>query len=338
MKIDGMLMTPDLGTIGPRARRMEEIGYDGLYTAETKHDPFFPLVLAAEHTERIDLATAIAVAFPRSPMHLAHVGHDIQRVLEGPVHPRPRFPDQGPHREAVQRLLRPAGGPHAGADPGHPGHLGDVGATTSRSRFEGEFYRHTLMTPFFNPGPTGYGPPRIFLAAVGEKMTEVAGEVCDGMFVHGFTTEKYLRETTIPAIERGLAKSGRSRADIELSFPTFIVTGETDEEWQKADASVREQIAFYGSTPAYRPVLEAHGWGEMQDELNRLSKQGAWKEMGKVITDDILDAFAVRGAAAELPGLVLARYGDLVDRLSFYAPYRTDPETWADVVAGFKAS
>ena len=142
-------------------------------------------------------------------------------------------------------------------------------------RFEGEFYRHTLMTPFFNPGPTGYGPPRVFLAAVGEKMTEVAGEVCDGMFVHGFTTEKYLRETTLPALERGLAKSGRTRADIELSFPTFMVTGETDEEWQKADAAVREQIAFYGSTPAYRPVLEAHGWGEVQDELNALSKQGA---------------------------------------------------------------
>ena len=205
-------------------------------------------------------------------------------------------------------------------------------------RFEGDFYRLTLMTPFFSAGPTGYGPPRVFLAAVGEKMTEVAGEVCDGMFVHGFTTEKYLRGTTLPAIERGLAKSGRARADIELSFPVFIVTGKTDEEWQKADASVREQIAFYGSTPAYRPVLEAHGWGEVQDELNALSKRGEWKEMGKVITDDILDAFAIRGTPGELPGLVGARYGDIVDRLSFYTPYRTDPEQWADVVAAFKAA
>ncbi|HET9772032.1 MAG TPA: TIGR03617 family F420-dependent LLM class oxidoreductase, partial [Acidimicrobiia bacterium] len=205
-------------------------------------------------------------------------------------------------------------------------------------RFEGEFFRHTLMTPFFNPGPTGYGTPRVFLAAVGEKMTEGAGEVCDGMVVHGFTTEKYLRETTLPAIERGLARSGRTRADIELAFPTFVVTGETDEEWQKADAAVREQIAFYGSTPAYRPVLEAHGWGEVQDELNALSKQGAWKEMGKVVTDDILDAFAVRGSAAEIPRLILERYGSLVDRVAFYAPYRTDPEHWAEVVAGFKAA
>jgi probable F420-dependent oxidoreductase len=154
----------------------------------------------------------------------------------------------------------------------------------------------------------------------------------------GFSTEQYIRETTLPALERGLAKSGRTRADLELSFPSFVVTGETDEEWQKADTAVREQIAFYGSTPAYRPVLETHGWGEVQDELNALSKRGAWKEMGKVITDDILDAFAVRGSASELPGLILGRYGDLVDRVSFYAPYRSDPEKWADVVAGFKAA
>jgi probable F420-dependent oxidoreductase len=337
MKIDATLMAADLETIGPRASRIEAIGYDGLYTAETQHDPFFPLVLAAEHTERIDLATAIAVAFPRSPTHLAHIGHDLQRFSKGrfilglgsqiKAHIEKRFGAQFASPAARMRELILATRAVWGAwEEDEP------------LRFEGDFYRLTLMTPFFNPGPTGFGPPRIFLAAVGERMTEVVGEVCDGMFVHGFTTEKYLRETTIPAVERGLALSGRSRADIELSFPTFMVTGETDEEWQKADAAVREQIAFYGSTPAYRPVLEAHGWGELQDELNRLSKQGAWKEMGKVITDDILDAFAVRGSASELPGLVLARYGDLVDRISFYAPYRSDPEQWAEVVAGFKAS
>jgi len=336
MKIDATVMAGDLETIGPRAARMEAMGYDGLYTAETQHDPFFPLVLAAEHTERIDLATAIAVGFPRSPTHLAHIGHDLQRFSKGrfilglgsqiKAHIEKRFSAQFSQPAARMRELILA--------------TRAVWRTWEEDeplRFEGDFYRLTLMTPFFSAGQTGYGPPRVFLAAVGEKMTEVAGEVCDGMFVHGFTTEKYLRETTLPAIERGLAKSGRTRADIELSFPTFIVTGETDEEWQKADASVREQIAFYGSTPAYRPVLEAHGWGEVQDELNALSKRGEWKEMGKVITDDILETFAVRGTAGELPGLVTARYGDVVDRLSFYAPYRADPEHWADVVAAFKA-
>jgi probable F420-dependent oxidoreductase len=336
MKIDATVITGDLETIGGKARSIEALGYDGLYSAETQHDPFFPLLLAAEQTERLDLATAIAVAFPRSPTHLAHIGHDLQRFSKGrfilglgsqiKAHVEKRFSAQFSQPAARMRELILA--------------TRAVWRTWEEDeplRFEGDFYRLTLMTPFFNPGPSGYGPPKIFLAAVGEKMTEVVGEVCDGMFVHGFSTEKYMRETTLPALTRGLAKSGRTRADIQLSYPAFIVTGETDEEWQTADAAVREQIAFYGSTPAYRPVLETHGWGEVQDELNALSKRGAWKEMGKVITDDILDAFAVRGSADEIPGLVMARYGDLVDRLSFYAPYRTDPEKWADVVAGFKA-
>jgi probable F420-dependent oxidoreductase len=337
MKIDATVMAGDLDTFGSRAKRIEAVGYDGLYTAETQHDPFFPLVLAAEHTERMDLATAIALAFPRSPTHLAHIGHDLQKYSKGrfilglgsqiKAHIEKRFSADFSQPAARMRELILA--------------TRAVWKTWEEDdplRFEGDFYRLTLMTPFFNPGQTGYGPPRVFLAAVGEKMTEVAGEVCDGMFVHGFTTEKYIRETTMPAIERGLAKSGRSRSDIELSFPTFMVTGESDEEWQTADSAVREQIAFYGSTPAYRPVLEAHGWGDVQDELNALSKRGEWKQMGKVITDDILDAFAVRGSAGELPGLVLGRYGDLVDRVSFYAPYRTDPEKWADVVSAFKAA
>jgi probable F420-dependent oxidoreductase len=337
MKIDAMVITGDFTTIGGRAKRIEAIGYDGLFTAETQHDPFLPLVLAAEHTERMDLGTAIAVAFPRSPMHLANIGHDLQRFSQGRLimglgsqikaHIEKRFSAQFSHPAARMRELILA-----------TRAIWRCWEEDEPLRFEGEFFRHTLMTPFFNPGQTGYGIPRIFLAAVGEKMTEVVGEVCDGMFVHGFTTERYLREATIPALDRGLAKSGRTRADLELSFPCFVVTGETDEEWQRADAAVREQIAFYGSTPAYRPVLELHGWGEVQDELNGLSKRGAWKEMGKVITDDILDAFAVRGSTAELPGLILGRYGDLVDRLSFYAPYRADPEQWASVVSAFKAA
>jgi len=337
MKIDATVLTGALESVGPKARQLEAIGYDGFYTAETQHDPFLPLVLAAEHTERIDLGTAIAVAFPRSPMHLANIGHDLQRYSKGrfilglgsqiKAHIEKRFSAQFSQPAARMRELILA-----------TRAIWRTWEEDEPLRFQGEFFRHTLMTPFFNPGATGYGPPRIFLAAVGEKMTEVVGEVCDGMFVHGFSTEKYIRETTLPAIERGLAKSGRSRSDIELAFPTFVVTGETDEEWQKADAAVREQIAFYGSTPAYRPVLEAHGWGEVQDELNRLSKQGAWKEMGKVVTDDIVDAFAVRGSVSEIPRLLLDRYGDLVDRIAFYSPYRTDPEKWADVVAGFKAA
>jgi probable F420-dependent oxidoreductase len=337
MKVDGIMMASALSSVGERARRMEAMGYDGLITAETQHNPFLPLTLAAEHTERLELATGIAVAFARNPMDLAHIGHDLQAFSQGRFvlglgsqikpHIEKRFSMPFSHPAARMReLILAMRAIWACWEEGAP------------LRFEGEFYRHTLMTPFFNPGPTGYGPPRVFLAAVGEKMTEVAGEVADGMFVHGFTTEKYLRERTLPALERGLARSGRTRAALELAFPMFMITGDTDAEMAEADVAVRRQIAFYGSTPAYRPVLDIHGWGDLGEELNSLSKQGGWEEMGRRITDDVVDAFAVAGKPEELPGLVQARVGDVVDRLSFYSPHRSDPEQWGEVVAAFKAA
>src|SRR5947208_16473597 len=157
--------------------------------------------------------------------------------------------------------------------------------------FRGDFYSHTLMTPFFNPGPNPYGTPKVFLAAVSERMTEVAGEVCDGLLAHGFTTEAYLREVTLPALERGLAKAGKTRNQFEISCPTFVITGTSEKEMAAADQGVRQQIAFYASTPAYKTVLDKHGWGDLQPELNRLSKQGEWVEMGRLIDDDVTDAF-----------------------------------------------
>ncbi|HAB44894.1 MAG TPA: LLM class F420-dependent oxidoreductase, partial [Gammaproteobacteria bacterium] len=156
-------------------------------------------------------------------------------------------------------------------------------------QFEGDFYTHSLMTPMFTPLDTQYGAPKVFLAAVGPLMTEVAGEVADGVIIHAFTTEKYLREVTLPAIDRGLAKAGRSRADFEISYPGFVVTGHTEEAFNANMAATRKQIAFYGSTPAYAPVLGVHGWGDLQPELNKLSKQGLWDDMGNLITDDILN-------------------------------------------------
>ena len=164
--------------------------------------------------------------------------------------------------------------------------------------FRGDFYTHTLMTPFFTPERAdlaGFGVPKIFLAGVGELMTEVAGEVCDGFLCHGFTTEKYLREVTIPALARGRAKAGKTMEGFEIVGPSFVVTGTNEEQLKAAADGTRQQIAFYGSTPAYRGVLEVHGWGELQDELNRLSKQGEWVEMGNLITDEILNTFAVVG-------------------------------------------
>nr|MBA2610092.1 LLM class flavin-dependent oxidoreductase [Actinomycetota bacterium] len=166
--------------------------------------------------------------------------------------------------------------------------------------------------------------------------TEVCGEVCDGMLVHGFTTERYIREVTLPALERGMKAAGRSSTDFELSIPAFVVTGSTDEEMAKADTAVRAQIAFYGSTPAYKGVLELHGWDDLHPKLNAMSKQGQWKEMGEAIPDDVLDAFAVVAAPDQVAEGLRGRYGDVLDRLSFYAPYAGDKEVWAGVVADLK--
>ena len=216
----------------------------------------------------------------------------------------------------------------------------DTWLTGARLEFRGEFYTHTLMTPFFAPDAKdldGVGVPKIFLAGVGGLMTEVAGEVCDGFLCHGFTTERYLREVTIPALERGRAKAGKTMDGFEIVGPSFVVTGNGDEELEQAASGTRQQIAFYGSTPAYRPVLELHGWGGLQDELNTLSKQGEWVQMGKLIDDEILNTFAVVGAPEQVGPELHRRYGDVVDRISFYAPYKSDPDRWAKVLDDIKS-
>ena len=182
--------------------------------------------------------------------------------------------------------------------------------------FLGKFYTHTLMTPFFTPTNTEHGAPKIYLAAVGPLMTEVAGEVADGLLVHGFTTETYLRETTLPALQRGFEKGARRREDFEIVYPVFSVTGRDDREINAADKKMRQQVAFYGSTPAYKPVLDSIGVGELQSELNAMSKQGRWEAMGELISDDVLHKFAVKGGPKDLAGQIRSRYGDLVDRTS----------------------
>ena len=335
MRVDGGIGGSTIADLARSARELEGLGYDGIITAETAHDPFLQLVIAAEHTERVELATGIAVAFARNPMTLANLGHDLQTYSGGRAivglgsqikpHIEKRFSMEWSHPAARMREMILA--------------MRAIWACWNDGEaldFRGEFYRHTLMTPFFNPGPTGHGPPKVFLAAVGEHMTEVAGEVADGILIHGFTTERYVREVTMPAVERGLAKAGRSREGFEVSGPLFVVTGTTDAEVEKAKTATRQQIAFYGSTPNYRGVLDLHGWGELQPELNALSKQGKWAEMGELVDDDILNTFAVV-AGPEAVGKELARrYGGVVDRCSFYAPYRSDPAQWRSVIADLK--
>jgi probable F420-dependent oxidoreductase len=335
MRIDGTLMAPDLRQAGTAARELEEMGYDGVLSAETSHDPFFPLLLAAEHTERIEIGTGIAVAFARNPMILANIGYDLQTYSQGrfilglgsqvKAHIEKRFSMPWSHpADRMRELILAMRAIWAAWDTGE------------RLEFRGDYYRHTLMTPFFNPGPNPFGPPKVFLAAVGERMTEVAGEVADGILLHGFTTERYVREVTLPALERGLAKAGRTRGDIEVSCPVFVVTGTDAAQVENAREQTNQQIAFYGSTPAYRPVLDLHGWGELQSDLNRLSKEGAWVEMGELIDDSILNTFAVVADPEQVPAAIKARYGDLLDRLSFYAPYKSDRERWRAIFAELK--
>jgi probable F420-dependent oxidoreductase len=208
----------------------------------------------------------------------------------------------------------------------------------SKLDFRGDFYTHTLMTPFFNPGPSEYGPPRVYLAGVGELMTEVAGEVCDGFLCHGFTTERYLREVTIPALARGRAKAGKTMEGFEIMGPSFVVTGVDEAELAKNARDTRQQIAFYGSTPAYKTVLDLHGWGGMQEELNAMSKLGKWVDMAEVIDDEVLNTFAVVGEPEKLAPELHRRYGDVISRISFYAPYKTDPARWSQVLEALKSA
>jgi probable F420-dependent oxidoreductase len=336
MKVDTGVMAPSLSDIGPRAKELEALGYDGLLTAETGHDAFLPIALAAEHTERIELATGIAVAFARTPMVLAYTANDLQQMSKGRFvlglgsqikpHIEKRF--SMPWSHPARRMREYVLALHA---------IWDAWNNKTPLKFEGEFYKHTLMTPFFAPTPNPYGAPKVFLAAVGELMTEAAGEVADGVIIHGFTTERYVKEVTMPAIERGLAKSGRDRSSFQVSGPLFVVTGTTDEEIAAATTGVKQQIAFYGSTPAYRGVLELHGWGDLQTELNGLSKQGKWVEMGELIDDDVLNAFAVVAGPDGVGAELKRRYGGVVDRCSFYAPYKTDPQQWAKVIEDLKS-
>ena len=312
MQIDGGVSN-DLNTVGAQAAEMEDMGYSGVMTAETAHDPFFPLLVAAQNTQRVQLMTSIAVAFARSPMTLANIGHDLNAFSKGRFvlglgsqirpHITKRFsmPWSSPAARMREYIMAMRA-------------IWECWHQQQPLEFTGEFYTHTLMTPFFTPTNVDYGAPKVFLAAVGPKMTEVAGEVADGIIVHAFTTETYLRETTLPALATGFAKAGKRREDFQISYPMFVVTGNTEEDMREAAQATCQQIAFYGSTPAYKPVLDSIGAGDLQGELNTMSKQGRWKEMGELITPDLLGEFAIVGEPQTLADQIAAKYGDIVDR------------------------
>lgn len=322
--------------VGDAATTLEADGYDGVWAAETGHDPLVTLVGSAKATSRVELGTGIVVAFGRSPMITATMANDVQLLSRGRLllglgsqikpHIEKRY--SMPWSKPAARMREYVLALRA---------IWDCWNNDAPLAFRGEFYRHTLMTPFFNPGPNPYGAPKVMLAAVGELMTEVAGEVADGLLVHPFTTERYLREVTLPALARGMARREQPVENFQISLSGLIATGSSLEQRVLADTAVREQIAFYASTPAYRGVLDLHGWSELQVTLNELSRQGAWVEMGTHISDEVLDTFSIVADVSEVAPAFLARFGDVVTRCGLYVPYHLDPEARRLVVEGLRA-
>jgi probable F420-dependent oxidoreductase len=315
------MLTHDLKSIPAYARKVEALGFDCLWSSETQHDPYLPLAVAATVTSRVKLGTAIAVAFPRSPMITAHIAWDLQKASDGRFilglgtqvkgHNERRFSvkfeSPGPRlREAVQAMRA----------------IWDCWQNGTPLKFKGEFYRFDLMTPFFNPGPIAHPRIPVYIAGVNQYMCRVAGEVCDGLHVHPFNSPKYLREYVHPAVEGGLRASGRSRKDFTYVTSTFVIIGDTEAERVQARQAVRQQTAFYASTRTYEPVLAAHGWQDVAPQLHRKSVEGDWGGMAALITDEMVDAYAVTGTYDTIAAQIKERYTGLLDRTSFYQPHQ----------------
>lgn len=338
MKVDMGGYAATIDEAGSTAARAESLGYDGWWAAETQVDPFLAATVAAERTERIEIGTAIAVAFARNPMTVALQANDIQALSGG------RFAlglgsQIKPHIEKRYSMTwsKPAARMREFVLAIRA--IWEAWETSGKLDFQGDFYSHTLMTPFFDPGANPHGNPDIYIAAVGPLMTEVAGEVCDGVLCHAFSTERYVREATIPAVERGREKAGKTLDGFKISAPGFVVALESEEDRAAGAEFVRQQIGFYGSTPAYRPVLELHGWGDLQDELNAMTKRGEWDRMAEVIDDEVLNTFAVIGTPEAALAEVNRRYGDITTRIAIAAPKDSErlPDSFEILRAGAPA-
>jgi probable F420-dependent oxidoreductase len=324
MQVDTIIPVDDWRAIPEAARRAEALGFAGVMAPEIQNDPFIPLAFAATATEKIRLGTAVAIAFPRSPMMVANLSYDLQRNSGGRFilglgtqvkgHNERRFSvrwdSPGPRMREYVEALRA---------------IWRCWEKNEPLRYEGKFYQFTLMTPEFSPPPTGLPLVPVTIAAVQPYMLGLSGEVCDGVRLHGFCTRRYLEEVAGPAIRKGLEKSGRSRARFEIWGGGFIATGKDSDEVRKAVEETRYRIAFYGSTRTYSGVLSLHGWDDAAAELHRLSKQGKWQDMAKVVTDDMVETFTAIAPYAELAKRIDERFGGLSDRIALGFP-RSTPE------------
>ena len=328
LKVDVQLSNSVLDA-ADRGRALESAGVDGAFSFENSHDLFLPLA-AASPVCSLDLFTNVAMAFPRSPMHLAYTAYDLQELSGG------RF------RLGLGSQVRAHVENRFGSRWGRPvEHMREWVLATKAIlwhwqertplRFEGEYTRHTLMTPAFNPGPNPHGIPPILVGALGPKMNEMAAEVADGILVMPFNSGQHMAERTVPAIKRGLATAGRDRDAIEITVEVIVGVGRNDRELEEA-TRIRSLLGFYGSTPAYKAVLDVHGWGDLQPELNRLSKQGNWAKMSDLIDDEAMHTLAVHGTPAACAEEIVARFGQWADRVCVYFPgYRADDDLIAEL-------
>lgn len=335
MKVDVVSLGTPLDRVAGEVQRAAERGHDGWFVGETRHDPFLACTAAGLTGARVQIGSAIAVAFSRSPMHVAYAAHDLQALTEGrfvlglgsqvKAHVEKRFGATWSRPAARMReyvlALRA---------------IWEAWDTGGRLAFRGEFHRHTLMTPFFAAEPHEHGPPPVWLAAVGPRMTAAAGEVADGLICHAFTTERYLREVTLPHLEGGARAAGRDRSSVEVSLPVFVVTGGDETERAAAAVAVRRQLAFYGSTPAYRGVLDLHGWGGLHERLHAASLRGRWEDMADMIDDEVLDTFAIVAQPDEVGQRVRERFTGAIERVSLSGQHRFDDATWQRVVGDLR--
>ncbi len=340
MKVDTYLEvgTKPLPSAGRIAQAAEAIGFDGLWSNETKHDAFLPLVPAADRTTHLQLGTSVAIAFSRSPMVVAQLAWDLQDLSNGRLllglgtqvkgHIERRFSmpwgPPGPRIREYILALRA---------------LWRAFQTGERLDFRGQFYQHTLLMPFFNPGPIERPEIPVHLAGVNAPLARVAGEVADGFHVHPFHTPRYLREVIRPALAGGAARADRSPGDITVVTSAFVVTGDSPAELAQRREQVRGQIGFYASTPTYRSVLELHGWQEIGERLSRLAAAKQWNQLPALITDEMLRTFAVEAPPDEVGVVLRERYAGLVDRISCYLPFLpgADDPFWRDLIRAVRS-
>jgi len=334
MRVDTGL-AGSLADAGEVAARAEADGFEGVWGYETNNDPFLPMAFAAKATRDIELGTSIVVAFARTPMTTAYSAWDLQRLSNG------RFilglgSQIKPHIE--RRFSMPWSRPAARMRE-YVEALRAIWACWqdgTKLEFNGEFYTHNLMPPHFNPGPVPGGAPPVYVAAVGDAMTRTAAEVADGILLHRFTTAQYLEKVTLPALEAGRPNRDPSLAPIRVLLPAFVVVGDTEEQIAAGIASTRRQIAFYGSTPAYRPVFDQHGWGDLQPELQQLTREDRWAEMDALITDEIVAAFSPIGTPEEAGTELRRRFDGMVERLVLAPTGPVDPAQLARLAAAVR--